>query len=180
MLYGPDYHENVVFSGLYRGVVCRTLIFHTELIGFGTLSIVRVLNNLKIKTRRFANWICFKGRTSENRASASAVCGVKSWLSSLNTNRNKWTSVTSYRSSLWNVDLIADDGDPDGRNVQIELANMVDRASHMGRFFVFPILAVASRRMRWAGHVARMGETRNAYRILVWKAEGKRPRKTKT
>jgi hypothetical protein len=32
-----------------------------------------------------------------------------------------------------------------------------------------------SRRMRWAGHVARMGETKNAYRILVGKPEGKRP-----
>jgi hypothetical protein len=32
-----------------------------------------------------------------------------------------------------------------------------------------------SRRMRRAGHVARMGETRNAYRILVGKPEGKRP-----
>jgi hypothetical protein len=31
------------------------------------------------------------------------------------------------------------------------------------------------RRMRWAGHVARMGETRNAYRLLVGKPEGKRP-----
>jgi hypothetical protein len=31
-----------------------------------------------------------------------------------------------------------------------------------------------SRRMRWAGHVARMGE-KNAYRILVGKPEGKRP-----
>jgi hypothetical protein len=31
-----------------------------------------------------------------------------------------------------------------------------------------------SRRMRWAGHVARMGETRNAYRILMEKPEGKR------
>jgi hypothetical protein len=30
-------------------------------------------------------------------------------------------------------------------------------------------------RMRWAGHVARMGETRNAYRILVGNPEGKRP-----
>jgi hypothetical protein len=29
--------------------------------------------------------------------------------------------------------------------------------------------------MRWAGHVARMGPTRNAYRILVGKLEGKRP-----
>jgi hypothetical protein len=26
-----------------------------------------------------------------------------------------------------------------------------------------------SRRMRWAGHIARMGETKNAYRILVGK-----------
>jgi hypothetical protein len=32
-----------------------------------------------------------------------------------------------------------------------------------------------SRRMRWAGHVARMGEKRNAYRILVGMPEGKRP-----
>jgi hypothetical protein len=32
-----------------------------------------------------------------------------------------------------------------------------------------------SRRMRWVGHVARMGERRNAYRLLVGKSEGKRP-----
>jgi hypothetical protein len=31
------------------------------------------------------------------------------------------------------------------------------------------------RRMRCAGHVARMGEKRNAYRILVGEPEGKRP-----
>jgi hypothetical protein len=34
---------------------------------------------------------------------------------------------------------------------------------------------IKSRRMRWAGHVARMGEGRNVYRILVGKPEGKRP-----
>jgi hypothetical protein len=34
---------------------------------------------------------------------------------------------------------------------------------------------IKSRRMRWAGHVARMGEKRNAYRILAGKSEGKRP-----
>jgi hypothetical protein len=34
---------------------------------------------------------------------------------------------------------------------------------------------IKSRRMRWAGHVTRMGEKRNAYRILVGKPEGKRP-----
>jgi hypothetical protein len=34
---------------------------------------------------------------------------------------------------------------------------------------------IKSRRMIWAGHVARMGEKRNAYRILVGKPEGKSP-----
>jgi hypothetical protein len=34
---------------------------------------------------------------------------------------------------------------------------------------------IKSRRMRWAGHVARMGARRNAYRILVGKPEGRRP-----
>jgi ribosome biogenesis protein Tsr3 len=31
-----------------------------------------------------------------------------------------------------------------------------------------------SRRMTWAGHITRMGEKRNAYRLLVGKPEGKR------
>ena len=34
---------------------------------------------------------------------------------------------------------------------------------------------IKSRRTRWARHVARMGEERGAYRILVGKPEGKRP-----
>ena len=33
-----------------------------------------------------------------------------------------------------------------------------------------------SRRMRWAGHVARMGAERVVYRVMVGKPEGKRPR----
>jgi hypothetical protein len=37
------------------------------------------------------------------------------------------------------------------------------------------IRQMKSRRMRWAGHVARMGEGRNVYRVLVGKIEGKRP-----
>jgi hypothetical protein len=37
------------------------------------------------------------------------------------------------------------------------------------------IRIVMSRRMRWAGHVARMGEKRNVYRLSVGKREGKRP-----
>jgi hypothetical protein len=37
---------------------------------------------------------------------------------------------------------------------------------------------IKSRRMRWAGHVARKGEKRNAYRILLGKSDGKRPRRS--
>jgi hypothetical protein len=37
------------------------------------------------------------------------------------------------------------------------------------------ITQIKSRRMRWAGHVAPMGEGRNVYRVLVGKPEGKRP-----
>jgi hypothetical protein len=37
------------------------------------------------------------------------------------------------------------------------------------------IRIIKSRRMRWKGHVARMGKKKNAYRIVVGKPEGKRP-----
>ena len=37
------------------------------------------------------------------------------------------------------------------------------------------VRVIKSRRMRWAGHVARMVEERGVYRVLVGKPEGKRP-----
>jgi hypothetical protein len=37
------------------------------------------------------------------------------------------------------------------------------------------IRKIKPRRMRWTGNVARMGEKRNAYSILVGKPEGRRP-----
>ena len=37
------------------------------------------------------------------------------------------------------------------------------------------VRVIKSRRMRWAGHVACMGERRGIYRVLVGKPEGKRP-----
>jgi hypothetical protein len=42
------------------------------------------------------------------------------------------------------------------------------------------IIILKARRMRWVGHVARMGEKRNAYRLLLGKPEGRRPLGTKT
>jgi len=38
------------------------------------------------------------------------------------------------------------------------------------------VRVIKSRRMRWAGHVACMGEERGVYRILLGKPEGRRPR----
>ena len=37
------------------------------------------------------------------------------------------------------------------------------------------IRVIKSRRMRWVGHVARMGKRRGVYRVLAGKLEGKRP-----
>jgi len=37
------------------------------------------------------------------------------------------------------------------------------------------VRVMKSRRMRWAGHVVRMGEERGVYRVLVGKVEGRRP-----
>jgi hypothetical protein len=37
------------------------------------------------------------------------------------------------------------------------------------------VRVIKARRMRWAGHVARMGEMRGAYNILVGRLEGRRP-----
>jgi hypothetical protein len=43
--------------------------------------------------------------------------------------------------------------------------------------YSFPniIRQIKSRRMRWAGHMARMGRERKVYKVLVGKPEGKRP-----
>ena len=44
-------------------------------------------------------------------------------------------------------------------------------------FYSLPniVRVVKSRRMRWAGHMARMGEGRGVHRVLVGNPEGKRP-----
>jgi len=52
----------------------------------------------------------------------------------------------------------------------------IKRRSHSLRLFnVCNVRVVKSRRMRWAGHVARMGEDRGVQRVLVGEPEGKRP-----
>ena len=63
----------------------------------------------------------------------------------------KWEEVTGEWRKLYNEEL----------NDLYSLPNIVR--------------VVKSRRMRWAGHVARMGEDSGVHRVLVGKPEGKRP-----
>jgi hypothetical protein len=48
-------------------------------------------------------------------------------------------------------------------------------ASHLRIYSFLMLISFIPSRMRWAGHVARMGEKRNANRILLGKPEGKKP-----
>ena len=43
------------------------------------------------------------------------------------------------------------------------------------RLLIMMMMMIKSRRMRWMGHVTRVGERRRAYRVLVGKPEGKKP-----
>ena len=54
------------------------------------------------------------------------------------------------------------------RKLHNEELNDLNSSPNIGR-------VIKSRRMRWAGHVARMGQGRGVYRVLVGKPEGKRP-----
>jgi hypothetical protein len=53
--------------------------------------------------------------------------------------------------------------------------SMVGTVTFVGLSYKCIIRVIKSRSMRWAGHVARMGEMKNAYDILVGKPEGKTP-----
>jgi hypothetical protein len=46
---------------------------------------------------------------------------------------------------------------------------------HSLYFSLNTVRVIKSRRMRWAGHVARMGDERGVYRVLVGRPEEKRP-----
>ncbi|KAJ4445782.1 hypothetical protein ANN_12467 [Periplaneta americana] len=54
----------------------------------------------------------------------------------------------------------------------------IKRRINMGNAFYYSVeklLSSSLLRLRWAGYVARIGESRNAYRVLVGRLEGKRP-----
>jgi hypothetical protein len=51
---------------------------------------------------------------------------------------------------------------------------LINHDAELHNLYSSPNRMIKSRRMQWAGHVARMGEARNAYRILLGKPWGKR------
>jgi hypothetical protein len=57
------------------------------------------------------------------------------------------------------------------------------RTEELHGLYSYPniVRVIKLRRMRWAGHMARMGERRGAHKVLVWKPDGKgslgRPRR---
>jgi len=53
---------------------------------------------------------------------------------------------------------------------------MIIHNDELRNSYVPPNRVIKSSKTRWTGHIARMGETRNAYTILVGKLEGKRLR----
>ena len=59
----------------------------------------------------------------------------------------------------------------------MEVVVMNNNTCSVVHYYTSPniVRVLKSRKMRWAGHVALMGEKRGAYRFLVGKPEGKRP-----
>jgi hypothetical protein len=59
----------------------------------------------------------------------------------------------------------------------LNLSKLLSSSEELHNLHTSPniIRVIKSRRMRWAGHVARMGKKRGAYSVLVGKPEGKRP-----
>jgi hypothetical protein len=64
---------------------------------------------------------------------------------------------------------------PSWRGAQVKSTGITLPLPHLNDSSPNIVRVIKSRRMKWAGHVARMGEGRGAYRVLVGRPEGKRP-----
>jgi hypothetical protein len=64
-----------------------------------------------------------------------------------------------------------------GNLEKLRVAQLVKKSSafYGTQNFITVFRRILSRRMRWAGHVARMGQRRGVYRDLVGRPEGKKP-----
>jgi hypothetical protein len=94
------------------------------------------------------------------------LCGCETWSLILR---------EEHRLSVFENRVLRGIFGPKGDEVTGEWRKLHSRELH--NLYSSPdiIRHIKSRRMRWAGHVARMGDGRNVYRVLVGKPEGKRP-----
>ena len=91
--------------------------------------------------------------------------GFKTW--SLTLRKEQTPKVTESRVLKRMLGLQRDEVTGDVRKLHNEELNNL--------FSPNTVRVIKSRIMRWAGHVARMGERRGVHRVLVGKPEGKRP-----
>jgi hypothetical protein len=86
--------------------------------------------------------------------------------------KNEGRSQFWRPSRRWNLRRIFG---PNRDEVTGELRTLHNEELHILQSFPNIIRQIKSRRMRWVGHVACMGEERKVYRVLVGKPEGKSP-----
>jgi hypothetical protein len=94
------------------------------------------------------------------------LCGYETW---------SLTSREEHRLRVFENGVLRRIFGPKRDEVTGELRKLHSRELH--NLYSSPdiVTLIISRRMRWAGHVARVGEERTVYRVLVGKPEGKRP-----
>jgi len=93
------------------------------------------------------------------------LCGCETWSPTLREERG----LRVFERVLWRIfGPKRDEVTGEWRKLHNEELN--DLYSSPSNFRV-----IKSRRMRWVGHLARVGEGRGVYRVLVWKPDEKRP-----
>jgi len=92
--------------------------------------------------------------------------GCETW--SLTLREERWLRLFENRMLRRIFGPKGDEVTGDGRKLHNEELNDLHSSPNIVR-------VIKSRRIRWARHVARLGDRRGVYRILVGKPEGKRP-----
>jgi len=94
------------------------------------------------------------------------LCGCETWLLTL---RKEHRLRVFENTLLWRIfGPKRDDVTVEWRKLHDEELNDLYSSPYIDR-------VIKSRRMKWAGHVAHMGERRGVYRVVVGKFEGRRP-----
>ena len=87
--------------------------------------------------------------------------------------------LTQSKPATWHNSVVQYNGPSAIRVILDQLQFSISHLNYYYYYYLYssPIIVrvIKSRRMRWAGHVARMEEGRGMQRVLVGKPEGKRP-----